>query len=196
MFKFTQHLIAPIIISVLLAASCVTSNQHTSSNAQTASLSQQHALALIINNRSSMTKSLKDLHHKFSIQLLHDGIKGNNYVRISALKLDDTPVVAAISSTSLNDPTFVDILRHASTASIGKRLFATNSPIKRRDNMKIYPIDVNAIIDPTIHSYLTLSLKYSSKQKIIARQSQFYYNNETMDLTEYILPTLIGFIPK
>ncbi len=84
-----------------------------------------------------MTTALKALNSNFSVQVLSSGMDNFNYVRISVLKLNNVPVVAAISQTNSSNETFVSILANAHNNSIGNKLFSSNSAIKRQPGMLI-----------------------------------------------------------
>lgn len=150
---------------------------------------EKPTLDQIVHNPHSMTQTLKALNSNFLVQVLASGMDNSNYVRISILKLNNVPVVAAVSQTNANNKTFVSILANAHNNSIGNKLFAANSAIGREDGMRIRNILVKNIPNSTIASYL-LNLGYASNQTIISRQSRFYYNSETLDIVEYILPTI------
>lgn len=150
---------------------------------------KKQSLWQIVHNPDSMTKSLKAINSDFSVQVLQTGESGSQYIRVSVLKLSGTPVLAAVSQTNSNNKIFVAILSGANKHSIGEVLFSPNSSIKRSDNMIIKDIHLHDISNPVIFKYL-ISLGYAQNQNIIARQSQFYYNKERMDLIEYILPSI------
>lgn len=149
-------------------------------------------LGQLVSNQASMTKTLKVLDPDLSVQILKTGVQNDKYVRIIALKLSNTPVIAAISQTSLKNPMFKDVIANADVTPIGVKLFAPNSPIKRHTNMQISEVKLNAIKNPVLHSYLA-SLGYTDKDIIIKRYSQFYYQKQTLDLIEYILPAINQF---
>lgn len=149
-------------------------------------------LEQLVSNQASMTKTLKALDPDLSVQILKTGVQNDKYVRIIALKLSNTPVIAAISQTSLKNPMFKDIIANADATPIGVKLFAPNSPIKRRADMQISEVKLSSIKNPVLHNYLA-SLGYTDKDVIIKRYSQFYYQKQTLDLIEYILPSINQF---
>ena len=199
-----QCKIFTIAFALLALVGCATDNSSVAATSKANASNSNSAfaadaspsLAQLIANKGSMTTALKSLHHDFTVQLLKTGVEDNNYVRISSLKLDGTPVLAAITSTNLNNPTFVNILKNASTTPIGQMLFAPNAQIYRRDNMQIKTIDIRFIQNSCIYTYLTKTLGYQGDRKIVVRQSQFYHQNETLDITEYILPSITQFTSK
>lgn len=167
------------LIALFFCVGCSTNNTPT--------------LNQIIYNKASMTTSLKSLNPDFKVQLLKTGVQGSNYVRVSSLKLANIPVIAAISQTDLKNKTFVTLLANADTQPIGKMLFSPNSKFKRNSQMTVINTTVNSISNPVIKNYLK-SIGYDDSQAIIERKSQFLYNSETMDLIEYILPSIKQFI--
>lgn len=155
---------------------------------------QPQTLEELINNRDSMTKALQSLSHNFSVELIKNGVVSNNYVRISSLKLDNTPVIEAIVSTNVSNQTFVTILRNANTTPIGKMLFAKNSGIVRND-MKVSVMTVQDIKNPIAHDYLN-KIGYDDKTHIVARNSEFTHQKETLEITEYILPSMTKYFKQ
>jgi chorismate-pyruvate lyase len=140
-----------------------------------------------------MTKTLKSLDNNLSVEILKTGVQGDNYVRIIALKLSNTPVIAAISQTNLQNKLFKDIIANADTTPIGTKLFTPNSSIKRRDDMLIRKIKLSSIKNPVVTAYLS-KLGYTDNDLIIERYSIFYYQQQTLDLIEYILPSIDKFV--
>lgn len=157
--------------------------------------SQPQTLEDLINNKGSMTKALESLHHNLTVKLLRSGVLANEYVRISSLQLESTPVIAAIVSTNVANPTFVSILRNASTTPIGKMLFAPGADIHRRDNMKIIVLTVHDVENEVVHKYIN-HLGYNDATHLVARRSEFYHQAETMSITEYILPSMTKYFSK
>lgn len=176
-----------LILSLLIFSGCSTHN-NTRVNSETL----KPTLEQVVYNNASMTKTLKTLDNNLSVQILKTGVQGNNYVRITSLKLSDTPVIAAISQTNLKNTMFKDIIANADVTPIGVKLFAPDSKIKRRDDMQITQIKVRAITNPVIRNYL-YSLSYTDNDTITQRYSEFYYKYQTMDLIEYILPSISNF---
>lgn len=162
---------------------------------KSATPSQPQTLEDLINNKGSMTKALESLHRNFTVELIKNGVLENDYVRISSLQLESTPVIAAIVSTNVANPTFVNILRNASTTPIGKMLFAPGADIHRRDNMKIIVLTVHDVENDSVHKYIN-SLGYNDATHLVARKSEFYHKAETMNITEYILPSMTKYFSK
>ena len=151
------------------------------------------SLDQLVQNSGSMTKTLNLLDPHLSVQILKTGVQGSNYVRITALKIADTPVIAAISQTNLHNKIFKAIVANANVTPIGTKLFAPNTLIKRRGNMQVNPIKLSSIKNSIIVQYLS-SLGYTDTDIIIQRSSQFYYQKQTLDLVEYILPSINQFL--
>lgn len=149
----------------------------------------------IINNNQSMTLYLKKLNSQFKVQELYNGIERGEYRRFVAISLDNTPVIVAISSTTPNNQVFYNILANSKNNSIGTKLFAHNSGIKRNPNMQIQTITVDNINGNILKNYL-LKLGFSKNQPILMRISIFTTNNknEQMHLTEFLLPSIVKFI--
>lgn len=150
-------------------------------------------ISTIINNKKSMTASLKQLNNHFSVSVLFNGLENKQYRRIVAIKLESTPVLVAMSSTSLKNKTFYNILSNSKDSSIGLKLFASNGKIKRDQNMQITKLKIKDIENNGVHNYI-LSLGYNDDQRTIKRSSIFRHQNESMQLTEYILPSINEFI--
>jgi chorismate-pyruvate lyase len=186
--KMLKVMVSLVYLFALTACATMT----TSKNA--ASLPPQ-TLEDLINNKGSMTKALESLHHNLSVELLKNGIVANEYVRISSLKLESTPVIAAIVSTNVANPTFVSILRNAATTPIGKMLFAPGSDIHRRNDMKVVVLTVHEVDNDIVHQYLN-SLGYNDATHLVARKSEFYHQTETLEITEYILPSMTKYFNK
>ena len=155
---------------------------------------QPQTLEELINNRGSMTEALQSLKHTFSVELIKNGIISNDYVRISSLKLDNTPVITAVVSTNVSNATFVSILRNANTTPIGKILFAKNSGVTR-GNMKIDVMTVNDIDNTIAKAYIN-KIGYDNKTHIVARSSQFLHDKEVLIVTEYVLPSMTKYFNK
>ena len=176
-----------LVIGILMInTSCANSNNNpiTTDNAK---------ITAIVNNKQSMTTALKKLNNNFTVNLLYSGVESNNYKRIVDLKLSNTTVLVAVSSTKISNPTFMDILSNAQSSSIGLKLFAPNSHIKRDPNMNIQHIKVSQISSDILINHL-VKLNYNLGQTIIQRTSVFYYKNESMTLFEYVLPSLNQFM--
>ena len=173
---------------ILILASCANVGSNSSKP-------QEQTLEEFINNKGSMTVALKKLSPNFSVELLKNGVIANNYVRISSLKLDNTPVLAAYVSTNVSNQTFVQILRNASTTPIGKMLFAPGADIHRRDDMKITVMTVHEVNSAILHDYLH-KIGYDDSTHIVARYSEFYHKDETLSITEYILPSMTKYFKR
>lgn len=146
----------------------------------------------IINNKHSMTSALKNLNSKLTVKVIYSGVESKQYKRFVSINLESTPVIVAISSTSPNNLTFYNILSDSNNNSIGLKLFAPNAEIQRDDNMTVEVIRIKQLTSPILRDYLR-ELGYSNEQKIVQRVSLFNHNNEFMQLTEYILPTIAKF---
>ncbi|MCE2706265.1 MAG: hypothetical protein LW807_04240 [Proteobacteria bacterium] len=170
----------------MLITSCTSLNNNSITDTE-------NRLNTIVHNPQSMTNSLKKLDHNFKVSLIYNGVENANYTRFVALELESTPVIVAISSTKLSNRTFLNILSQAHNNSIGTQLFAKNSKIKRDPNMQINNIIISQIQSKIVYDYLN-NIGYKSDQTIIERISSFYYKNEDMQLTEYILPKIKDFL--
>lgn len=193
MKSFTDLKKISFIFISLLIVSCANFNSTTASPKQQVE-AQPKTLEDLINNKGSMTKALESLSSNFTVELLKNGIISNNYVRISSLKLDNTPVIAAVVSTNVTNSTFVTILRNANTTPIGKMLFAKDSGITRSD-MKVNVMIVQDVKNEIAHAYLN-KIGYADKTHIVARDSVFTHDKETLDITEYVLPSMTKYFKK
>ena len=185
-----------------MLASCSSFIQQQNNNDQPKKLvvntgqdyTQNSQVIAIIHNKLSMTASLKKLNNNFSVHELYSGIESDMYKRFVTLKLESTPVIVAVSSTYHNNKKFYDILANSKNNSIGSRLFAPNSGITRNPNMLISTVTVSEVDSKILKEHL-LELGYKENQKIIKRTSIFLYENiESMQLTEYLLPSIMNFI--
>jgi chorismate-pyruvate lyase len=149
----------------------------------------------VVYNNQSMTTMLRTLSSDFTVTVLKSEVEEPNYVRIVELNLRNTPVIVAISSTNLNNPTFVNLLKNSQDVSIGNKLFANDSQISRLSNMTITNVRLKNIRNPIISNYL-ISLGYTPTQQFVKRHSYFNYKTETMDLIEYVLPSLNKFVKQ
>lgn len=154
-------------------------------------------LNALIYNPQSMTKSLKKLNPNLTVTVLDSGIQKHNdkqyYERNIALNLENIPILVATSQTTTYNKMFLDILQNSGTKPIGEKLFAASSSIKRNPVMDISKISIADIDNNILYKYL-LNLGYHKNDLIIMRKSYFDYNKETMQLIEYILPTINKFI--
>jgi len=151
-------------------------------------------LNALIHNQESMTEFLASLNYQLSIEELGSDISNNEYSRFAVLKLDTQPVIVAISVTHLENKTFYNILSQARNNSIGEKLFATNCGIVRDDCMEIKTIALKNITSKTFVHYL-LSIGYKEDDTLIGRSSKFCTtDNQTMHLTEWVLPSIVDFL--
>lgn len=181
-----------VTILALVLVSCAAFKSTPPTKPQ--SSKQPQTLEELINNRGSMTTALQSLSPNFTVELLKNGIISNDYVRVSSLKLDNTPVIEAIVSTNVSNSTFVTILRNANTTPIGKMLFAKDSGITRND-MKVSVMTVQDIKNQIAHDYLN-KIGYSDKTHIVARNSVFMHDKETLEITEYVLPSMTKYFKQ
>ena len=182
--KYIRYLIFMWFFSMQLISCATTNNVKPVPNTR---------LDEIINNPKSMTSSLKTLDNHFSVNLLYTGIESGYYKRFVDLKLENTTVIVASSSTKLTNTTFLDILSQSKGNSIGLMLFSPTSKIKRLPNMSIRHIQIQQINSLILYNHL-IKLGYKPTQEIISRASTFYYKNETMMLIEYILTSINQFL--
>lgn len=144
-------------------------------------------------NQSSMTKQLESLDSNFRVFLLYSGIEGNNYKRISSLNLSNKPVIVGVSQTSTGSPYFFSLLKKAETAPLGKSLFAKDSGVTRDPNMKVDQVYLNYISDDTVKNYIA-GLGYTNNDVIYKRMSIFHKDKQSMQVDEYILPSIHNWI--
>lgn len=142
----------------------------------------------VIGNKNSATGPDRTLNEHYSLKILSSGVSGNNYIRVSSVSLDDLVVIAAVSETSLNNKTFVDILKNSGTKPIGNSLFHLSPVFAHKGQFKTSSVKVGDIANNNVHNYLR-SLGYKDSKHVVERVSTFTYRNETMKLIEYILPS-------
>lgn len=143
----------------------------------------------LLNSCGSMTKQLEALGGHLSVKLLHEGIEENCFRRYTILSLNEIPVIAACSSTTLTSNFFIDVLKNARTTPIGKFLFATPAVI--RDEVLISLAPQADIIKPYLKEFVQTN--YSIESAFWQRKSYFHYKQQAMELIEIILPELESF---
>lgn len=145
----------------------------------------------LLNSCGSMTKQLEKMGHQLTVELIYEGRVNNNFCRYTILKLDNIPVILALSQTIQNNTTFSTLLQNANNTPIGKFLFAPNSNIIRNEVI-ISQINTISITDKKLSQYIISN--YNQLQNLFQRESVFHYQDENMSLIEIILPELTGFI--
>jgi chorismate-pyruvate lyase len=135
----------------------------------------------------STTKLFKTISDHYYLEVLDSAINGDRFTRRVLIHVANLPVMFGISHTKLTNKHFLQMLTNASNNPIGIQLFAPNSNIKRT-NMIIDQVAADAIDCNIVQDYLA---KNNIRDKLHRRQSQFIYNNEIMELTEYCLPNLL-----
>lgn len=143
----------------------------------------------LLNSCGSMTKQLEALGSHLNVRLLHDGIEENCFRRYTILALNDMPVIAACSSTSLEHTFFAELLHNANTTPIGKFLFANNSVV--RDEVLITLENKSVIQKPHLKEFV--DTHYLNEQSFWQRKSYFHYKEQHMELIEIVLPELESF---
>lgn len=151
------------------------------------------SLNAFLYNKASMTEQLKHLDKDFKVILLYSGMEGSNFKRISSLNLSGKPVLVGLSLAKTGSPYFVDLLKNADTTPIGKILFAKDSGVSRDPNMEVEQVYLNYISDSTAKAYIS-SLGYTNSDVIYKRTSIFRKGEESMQLIEYILPSIHNWI--
>ncbi len=144
----------------------------------------------LLTSCGSMTAQLKQLHYKFSVEVIEQNIVENIFFRISLLKLNDIPVIIAYSSCKISDQNFYNILLNAENKAIGYYLFSQNSQISR-DSLDITHLQSFKTHLPRVTQYLIN--RYPNQQHFWQRTSLFSHKLETLKLTEIILPEITLF---
>lgn len=140
----------------------------------------------LLNSCGSMTRQLENMGHTLTVELIKEGIIGDYFCRYTILKLDNTPVIFALSHSKLNSHKFINILKNANNIPIGRFLFAKDSQIVR-NKIAISKVFINNVSDIIIKTYLETN--YNHEQVIFSRESEFISaENEKMILVEIILP--------
>ncbi len=145
-----------------------------------------------LNDYGSTTKRFKEISKNNVVEVLFSGVTNNNFQRIVSIFLDNISIMVAISETNITNATFLQILQDSANNPIGEKLFESSSGIKRI-NMQISTISLQQITNQVIYEYLH-QLGYNIQQVFYIRKSQFILNNEFMQLTEYILPSLLNLL--
>ena len=162
-----------------------------------------YTLDALIHNPKSMTVALKTLNNNLTLSILKNQVVCRHqkyyYQRNVVMKLDNIPIILATSQTALSNKTFVDILQNANSNPIGYQLFARASNIKRNPMMCVTNLyNIEKIDSPIFKNYLSQLkldiLNTTTLGYIVRRKSYFNLNRESMQLTEYILPTIKQFI--
>lgn len=147
----------------------------------------------VINDPGSTTKAFKILSTDYELEVLSSKEDGGLFKRVVVIKLDQVPVMVALSQTSIDSLVFLDILKNAATTPIGVKLFAPNSQIVR-GKMAVKNITLNQIQDKVIRDYLEPIV--TNESELYHRQSVFSYKTQTMKLIEYVLPGLKQIVEK
>ena len=138
----------------------------------------------------SLTQGLESLNASFSVKLLYLGEQKNNsfhadviFTRQVHLCLNNAPVVWAESICDVKSMFWRDYL-NCGTQALGRKLFDHGNKIYRSPfKYRLFTPD-----------QLPLALVGQNCQTIIARSSDFMFENEQLCLTEYFLPSLSAFI--
>lgn len=140
----------------------------------------------IVYDPGSTTKAFKGISSDYKLELLFSDFDQNIYKRAIIIKLDDIPVMLAVSETNELNDKFLEILQNAQTRPIGEKLFAAKSGIKR-GVMTVDPVTVDDIEDSLALDYIHA---LGVENGIFFRKSTFFAGAQTMDLKEYVLPGL------
>ncbi len=146
----------------------------------------------IVYDLGSTTKAFKYLSDDYKLEILYSDFEGDLFKRIIVIKLDDIPVMIAISETNISDGLFLDILQNAYTTPIGTKLFSPELGIKRGD-MRVIRVNIADINDHLISCYIK---ELGVAGELYLRISRFTCKKQTMELKEYILPGLEVIINK
>lgn len=143
-------------------------------------------LADILNSPESTEQSFKFLSADYSSDVIFSDFDNDTYKRSDIIKLDNVLVMVATSETKTANDLFVNLLQTSKNTSIGTKLFAAKSGIRRR-RMTVSQLNSTAINDSFIASYLN---SFGFIHNVYLRETIFSCNQQTMDLKEYILPGL------
>lgn len=141
-----------------------------------------------LNNDRSPTELFQSWTDDIYVKVLQQRIVDNTYHRIAVIFVDRFPVLVAHSETALQNTTFLEILDSAESTPIGVRLFDHKLNIKMV-NLEIKQIILQEIPNEFIVNYID-TLKPLYFDSIYYRQSNFTKDNQSMQLTEYALPSL------
>lgn len=140
-------------------------------------------------NQSSMTKQLLSLDNSLKVTLLFSGMDGSTFKRISSLSLKNKPVIIALSQARIGNPYFINLLQNANTTPIGKILFAGDSGVFRDPNMEVEQVYLDFISDHTVKTAIA-GLGYTNRDIFYKRTSIFRKDKQSMQVVEYILPSI------
>jgi len=154
--------------------------------------SSRTTLKQVLYDKGSMTKQLESLDGRLGVEVLYSAMDETNYIRIASLKLRNTPVLIGISKASEDSPYFMNVLQNANVTPIGKVLFAKDSKVTRDKKMHVESIHLSQIKNLIVRTYL-MRLGYIDEDVIYQRTSIFHYENQSMQLVEYILPSIRQF---
>ena len=169
-----------LMCSLLLTYGCATATQAPAQSSNTPSTIGGNKSAIL--NSDSNRNTLGN----YSLQIIQTGKSAGQYVRVSALQLDDNmPVMVAVSTTDLHNQTFVDILKNSGTNSIGDKLLAQGTSITRDGDYEFSHTLVGNIQNKAAREYL-MAQGYDKKVSMYTRTSYFSYKHETMTVVEYI----------
>lgn len=146
----------------------------------------------ILYDPGSTTKAFKFLTSDYTLDVLFSQVEDGHFKRVVVIKLDQIPVMVALSMTNICNPLFLDILQNSATTPIGVRLFASDSSISR-GIMQVTKISLALVFDNTIKQYIST---IADINEIYHRQSVFSHENETLELHEYVLPGLKEILAK
>lgn len=136
----------------------------------------------------SLTVGLEALKDDFSVNLLFLGEKGDAFSRQVVLQLSGIAVIWAESLCDQTAHFWCDYL-NCGTQSLGRKLFSGENVIDRSAfSYQIFePHELPSALRDHCQTPLTT---------VVARRSTFYFNQESLTLTEYYLPTLQQFASK
>lgn len=140
----------------------------------------------IINDPGSTTKTFGFLTSNYCLEVLFSDFDEEMFKRVIVIRLDNLPIMLAVSETHKSNDQFLDILQNSQTIPIGVKLFDPKSQIKR-GHMTVKQIDVWSIDDKIVADYIQC---LGINDKLYFRQSKFKVAGQTMALKEYILPAL------
>lgn len=146
----------------------------------------------VLQNPGSTTRFFGSLTDDYLLEVLYSGLDETFYQRITVIKLDNIPVMLNLSSTHVNNRSFMNILQNAQTSPIGNSLFADGSKISRGE-ITIAQIRLNEINNQVVSEYMQAMNIY---EDLYYRYSIFSHRQETMELTEYALPGLDMILDK
>ncbi|MBY0379960.1 MAG: hypothetical protein K2P99_06125 [Burkholderiales bacterium] len=134
-------------------------------------------------NQDSQNLILHSVSNAVGSTLLDQGTYGDNYVAVYAITLKNKPAAVSVMSTAANSTYFINILR---SPDMSNNLFAANTDIIH-STTTVTDVSYNDIKNATAKKYIA-SLGFNEKTRFLKRSTNFYKDNQTLTMNDYLLP--------